>query len=1640
MADTDIPFINLDGGTPKVDKPVGIKANLKGPDFLDFSSDLSFSNIDLNKYSKYLRPYGGVYPEYGDMDELRAASQGSGEKWLHGILKASGKVGTTFLEPFVDFTYGAMSAVSNGKFSSMFDNDVTQAFDQFNNFLTANLPNYYTKKETLAPVLSPNNWFTANFFSDKLLGGAAFTIGTLLNAYATMGLGAYLKGTQTGLKAGNLAAKTAMANKEVLAKGAKSSIDDLLRTGSLYKFKNSTEALAASLFSVTGEAGLEARDLGKTLQAELARLVEKGEISKEEANERVQDAMATAFAANVAIVGTSQFLQFGKLFQRGYRPNKARLNKIVKDGQKYVQKLPETGFGKFVYATTGARIAVRDMLTEAKEEGLQYMTQKALESKYGEEIMKDNITAISDGFRELFTTKEGQENMLIGALLGTGSHFGKLIGSDKSEPYNKVRQTATGKVVDLLNKHFTKDDNLLNKLVSNAGIQIASTERKEYYLAKDDIFNYKNEEAKEFAAVVKSFADLGALDILKEQIDAFGNMTQEEFNTMINPHKDTEVYKSKEEYIKEIKSKVNKYSRIHQSIEDRFADRFPQYRSNLYFSAIAVENLADREVTIKNEIKDRTGVDYADFAALRSRQYYERAKDKIKKKAGEGEQKEEEKIPTDSKEIFDEAFTNAVNEWLNDHADEVTEQDVEDLTNSVADITNIHNLRQRYIDNYNYMLSEKGQKNTSIEEVTKKAVEQDEKFIKELTDDLTKFKEDKKKDKLNQQDLDKSVSEATQLFQATGNKKYDKIAKELISLMPEDKTLVTEAGEESSLSSSTGDQTKDKSEKKKGIVAKAKQVRNKVVKAKETKIAKAEETKVDELDVEIKKTNVKQETNNAILSAFDKALQLSDEQSDIEDDTEYNSAKRIPVKEENDEVRSIQDEVYDVFKSIFDKNSPISLHGQIDSKLFYDFQFVMKYINGIVSQSGREMTEPIFNIFKGMYQAFVHSTNPNANLYADKLNFTYSQLSNSEFVHDNRYYVTTSKKDSVSTQRAEFSEEGRKHETPTSYYPTIHSQVAVLNRSHKTKNGEFVDIDNNIIKPNNLNYNKVNVGSNLTMRIPESSNYTVDGKIASGAAILNKYHNGELLTLDELRELPVEFITDEGKVIGSLHEESWVKNRIKGDKHNEERINQINKLLQIRALVYSKGSFDTTISLRTNGKLFVRVDSNGKAKQTTAIYTLADPDLQFAIGDEVNAKGELRIAPKKFAESEGVIVIDKSKISPGVTYALLPVNKDQDGNTIFIPAPMQSMRPKDYEHLEDVETSTTTVDLKEFADRVVDTVHSAVEIFLNRDNLSTTQKRIVTALKSNGYDITTNKGLKKYVNNFFYTFDNIYDLDDDKVGGPLRTYLRDSRPGNFVLNISEFYIGIGETGGQDVFLARTYKNGISTHSINVDSNQLNKNNKIDNETFLKALRNNLKNQFLRNDLNHINSNEKFSLPIIADNDLQVVTYDSYNEYMKQTLRSDVMGIYNEDEGMYHYSIQPVIETDTDYISDKENSKLIEKIIKSVNDGQIPNEIAELHKEKSIDVALLNSDIGEWELVSLDETKTLIKATYKRGDITKEVKVKFAGKSQADVEAEIRDALKDKIEVTQRTLEETDKEIRLEERKINIINELIKCVG
>jgi hypothetical protein len=85
---------------------------------------------------------------------------------------------------------GIPTAIAEGRWSGLWDNDLSNAFKAVNEWSEEVLPNYYTNEEQERPFIE--NIFTANFIGDKFIKNLGFTVG------AFYGGGAWTKPLQAG--------------------------------------------------------------------------------------------------------------------------------------------------------------------------------------------------------------------------------------------------------------------------------------------------------------------------------------------------------------------------------------------------------------------------------------------------------------------------------------------------------------------------------------------------------------------------------------------------------------------------------------------------------------------------------------------------------------------------------------------------------------------------------------------------------------------------------------------------------------------------------------------------------------------------------------------------------------------------------------------------------------------------------------------------------------------------------------------------------------------------------------------------------------------------------------------------------------------------------------------------------------------------------------------------------------------------------------------------------------------------------------------------------------------------------------------------------------------------------------------------
>lgn len=153
----------------------------------------------------------------GELNEMRASDQGFWEKIGLGAAKMTTTAASTFLDGTVGFLYGVGSAIKNGDASRIWDNDFSNAMQDFNEWCEEKMPHYSSRYE---------GWgtdFWGNFIGKDILQNLGFQIGTAGALIVPTGIGAGL--TKTGLSlTKNLAKFTKLKN----AKNLSTAFKDLI--------------------------------------------------------------------------------------------------------------------------------------------------------------------------------------------------------------------------------------------------------------------------------------------------------------------------------------------------------------------------------------------------------------------------------------------------------------------------------------------------------------------------------------------------------------------------------------------------------------------------------------------------------------------------------------------------------------------------------------------------------------------------------------------------------------------------------------------------------------------------------------------------------------------------------------------------------------------------------------------------------------------------------------------------------------------------------------------------------------------------------------------------------------------------------------------------------------------------------------------------------------------------------------------------------------------------------------------------------------------------------------------------------------------------------------------------------------------
>lgn len=573
--------------------------------------DITGSRINLRD-SRYRLSTGEWIPKYEsyinnvDNDDRLSRSQSGWEKTYRGLGKFIYKSALYGIGGVGQSVYGLKELVTKGTLSAIYDNSFARWLDDMDKRGDYTLNHYYSKEERDAGFLK--SMFTANFWTNDLLSGAAFAAGAVLSSYAFAGaglmnaarMGARIGATIAGMGKAVSATKTgfnAMLRAARIGRGIGKGLDNLTFIGTSTLWEASAESRSGLMESEENFKQAYRNAYGREASYE--------ELMKFRADNA--DAANAIFAANIGILMLSDIAMFGGTFGMDLGVDKFIKRNIFGVGAERM----DNGTLRAITPKKWQKIAgntfniIKRPVSEGLyEEGLQGVASKSaedwVESRYNPMAIRQNIgymEAIKNGFKETYGSNQGWKEIGIGMIIG--SFMGvKTIGGIKEwsqdmsrneemvEAYNTNAGALTTAAIRAIR----------GSMALNAQLSGLSTDNN-----ADDIPNSR--------IVDKTFSDAVFNRLRYDQEMGMLDDTKENFRTVVEsiPNSDIasdmnmtdeQVNEYKSNLIGEFNKKVDNFtmaSRFADSLTDGISNRsFNTYISNMAYNGLeAKDNLDD---------------------------------------------------------------------------------------------------------------------------------------------------------------------------------------------------------------------------------------------------------------------------------------------------------------------------------------------------------------------------------------------------------------------------------------------------------------------------------------------------------------------------------------------------------------------------------------------------------------------------------------------------------------------------------------------------------------------------------------------------------------------------------------------------------------------------------------------------------------------------------------------------------------------------------------------------------------------------------------------------------------------------------------------------------------------------------------
>lgn len=508
--------------------------------------------------------------QFQELGDIRANNQPWYAQIGAGLAKGAILAGTTFLDGTVGLIFGAGTAIGEGRWSGLWDNDFSKAMQSVNEWSEQALPNYYTRAEQEQPWYE--NIFTANFLGDKFIKNLGFTVGAFYSGGVTA---AGLKVTKLPQLIGAIAKSSKAPAIVNTAVGATISAVNEGRIEALNNSKDWFELHKAQLDDSLRErldaiqAEYEA-NVGKELVrsgVEGNQFVDPAYVKYQDAIAREREAYNAALGKlnedrlkmgnadllmNIPILTASNIIQFGKLYANGFKTARKATNIVGKAGE---YTAGTTRLGAATAITKGA-------LSEGTEEmaqgaasriaGNYYSTDvnNFYKSKTDPEAAQETLSwtkSFAEGINETVNDGSVWEEFFIGSLTGAlGMPRFRSVRNAQGGIQSPI--TIEGGAINEwrdYNEKIARENEIANYMNS----RINSPEFKNYYQGlirhnkyqndmnraaeEGDEFNFKNAEHAQLVSDIAMFDNAGKMEDLTTLIDTAFDTSDENLASIV---------------------------------------------------------------------------------------------------------------------------------------------------------------------------------------------------------------------------------------------------------------------------------------------------------------------------------------------------------------------------------------------------------------------------------------------------------------------------------------------------------------------------------------------------------------------------------------------------------------------------------------------------------------------------------------------------------------------------------------------------------------------------------------------------------------------------------------------------------------------------------------------------------------------------------------------------------------------------------------------------------------------------------------------------------------------------------------------------------------------------------------------------